>query len=254
MALLIDIGNSRIKWASLDAGELCRVDAIDHRGDSGAIEAMLDRIAMVPFRVVVANVAGDALADRIVAAVHQRWNLPVQFATTQRRAGVVRNGYEEYLKLGIDRWLAIIAAFDRFAGPLCIVDAGTAVTIDAVAADGMHRGGYIVPGLDLMRQSLDAETGDLHRLAADNAQQTVAGIDMGKSTAEAIAGGALAAVCCLIDHCSGARGDRTEAATLVVTGGDAERLLPHLGAHARHRPQLVLEGLAKYACDERARD
>lgn len=252
MDLLVDIGNSRIKWASLNAGELIDVHAIEHCGDAGAVDTILNRIDAPPGRVLAANVAGDVLAPRLAAAVNEKWNQSVQFAVTQRRAGAVHNGYEDHRKLGVDRWLAIIAAFDRYAGPLCVVDAGTAVTIDTVATDGEHMGGYIVPGLDLMRRSLDAETGDLRRLTAADPLRQGMGLELGRSTIQAIAGGALAAVCCLIDHCTVVPND-SSAATLVVTGGDAGRLLPHLDADARHRPQLVLEGLARYEFDEQAR-
>lgn len=253
MDLLIDIGNTRIKWAMRDAGSLHRADAIEHRADATAIDVMFERIATAPTGVVAANVAGDRFGALVAGAVHERWGLPVRFAATQPQAGPVRNGYHDFRQLGVDRWLAIIAAVDRFAGSVCIVDAGTAVTIDAVAAGGAHLGGYIVPGLDLMRQSLDEETGDLCRLVGDTLQRSSDGRPaLGQSTAEAISGGVLAAVCCLIDRCVGALREQEDVPALVVTGGDAERLIGHLDVAAHHRPQLVLEGLKIYKFDESA--
>ena len=266
MDLLIDIGNSRIKWAMCVAGALQGADAIEHQGDVAAVNAMLDAVATPPTGVRAANVAGDRFGMRVAGIVRERWGLPVRFAVTQQRTGPVRNGYDDFRQLGIDRWLAIIAAVDQFAGSVCIVDAGTAITIDAVASGGVHLGGYIIPGLDLMRQSLGDETGDLRRLVGD--QQQVADrlpaldhktqgfitqglITLGHSTAEAIEGGAVAGVCCLIDRCiSTLRGSETDP-TLVMTGGDAQRLMSHLDVAAQHRPQLVLEGLARYDFDAR---
>ena len=250
MDLLIDIGNTRIKWAMLDAGSLCAMDALEHGAEDGAVKNMLERITTPPTGVIAANVAGERFAALVAGAVRERWGLSVQFAITQPQAGSVRNGYDDYRQLGVDRWLAIIAAVDRFAGSVCIVDAGTAVTIDAVAAGGAHLGGYIIPGLDLMRQSLGKETGDLHRFTVDELQQLPPGVPLpGRGTAEAISGGATAAVCSLIERCIGALGAGEDVPTLVVTGGDAERLTRHLDGAAHFRPQLVLEGLILYEFD-----
>jgi len=250
MDLLIDIGNTRIKWAMQDGGSLQDSDAIEHRMDGAAVDTMLDRITRAPDRIVAANVAGDRFGALVGTAVRERWNLPVCFASAQPRAGTVRNGYEDYRQLGVDRWLAIIAAADRFPGPLCIVDAGTAITIDIVAAGGAHLGGYIIPGLDLMRRSLGDETGDLRRLAGD--EWPAGRLTPGHGTTEAITGGILAAVSGLIDRSIDTLQGGGETPELVVTGGAAERLMSCLDAAAHHRPQLVLEGLAKYESDQPA--
>jgi len=250
MNLLIDIGNTRIKWATFDAGSLHGPDVIEHRADAATVNIMLDRIATAPTGVVAANVAGDQFGALVAGAVRERWGMPVRFASTQPQAGPVRNGYHDFRKLGVDRWLAIIAAVDRFTGPVCIVDAGTAMTIDVVATGGAHLGGYIIPGLDLMRRSLGDQTGDLRRFAGD--ELPAGRLSPGHSTAEAINSGALAAVCSLIDHCVGTLSEQEAAPALVVTGGDAERLIPHLDVAAHHRPQLVLEGLTIYKFDESA--
>jgi type III pantothenate kinase len=250
MDLLIDIGNTRIKWAMQDGGSLQDSDAIKHRMDGAAIGTMLNRINRAPDRIMAANVAGDRLGALVDAAVRERWNLPVSFATTQPRVGTIRNGYKDFRQLGVDRWLAIIAAADQFSDPVCIVDAGTAITIDVVAAAGAHLGGYIIPGLDLMRRSLGDETGDLRRLTGDD--RPVWQLTLGTGTAEAIVGGALAAVCSLIDRSINILRDGDQVPKLVITGGDAERLIPYLDVTTHHRPQLVLEGLAKYEFDQPA--
>ncbi len=249
MDLLLDIGNTRIKWAMCDAGVLHGAGAIEHGKGVTGVNAMLDAIEQAPVGIMAANVAGDRFGALVGGAVQERWDLPVRFAVTQPQAGSVRNGYEDYRQLGIDRWLAIIAAANQFAGSICIVDAGTAVTIDTISSAGLHHGGYIIPGLDLMRQSLSKQTGDLGRFV-DDVQQPEIGLSNhgapGHGTAAAINDGTLAAVCSLVNHCVSEAGEDGNPPTLVMTGGDAERLIPHLEAGARHQPQLVLEGLAIY--------
>ncbi len=236
----MDIGNTRIKWALLENGALHASDAIEHAGQPGAIDGMLERVGTEPARVVVANVAGAEFADRVTHAVREKWNLLAHFAATPEQTDSVRNGYDDFHQLGIDRWLAMIAAVDRFPGPICVVDAGTAITIDVVAGDGAHMGGYIIPGLELMRRSLAEKTGDLRRLAEKAQPLPAHPLQPGRSTRAAIDAGTLAAICGIIDRCS-------SDSTLVVTGGDARQLLSHLDVIAKHEPQLVLEGLALIA-------
>jgi len=253
MDLLVDIGNTRIKWATLAAGGLRDTGAIEHGADPAACAALFDRIATVPTRVSAANVAGDRFGAQFAAAVRERWNLSVRYAATQPNTAAVCNGYDDFSQLGVDRWLAIIAAVDRFAGSVCVVDAGTAVTIDVVASGGAHLGGFIIPGLDLMHRSLAGQTGDLGRLAADEPSLLSPGLPApGRGTAAAIGGGAVAAACCLIDRSVDLLDEPGKNATLVVTGGDARRLIRHLDRPAQHRPLLVLEGLAVYEFDQPA--
>jgi len=252
MDLLIDIGNSRIKWTMRSAGSLHDAGSTEHCGDNTAVNVMLDAITTAPTGVSATNVAGEQFGVLLAGMVKERWGLPVRFAVTQLQAGPVRNGYDDYRQLGIDRWLAVIAAVDQFAGSICIVDAGTAITIDAVTTNGAHLGGYIIPGFALMHQSLGAETGDLNRLVGDRQQLSATASEhavLGCSTVAAIAGGTVTAVCCLIEQCVGVlRADGNDP-TIVVTGGDARQLMHHLGAGIQHRPQLVLEGLALYEFD-----
>ena len=208
-----------------------------------------------------ANVAGERLGALVTQAARDRWGLTVQFAATRAHGNGVRNGYTDYRQLGVDRWLAIVAAVDGRDDPVCVVDAGTAVTIDLVAANGEHRGGFIVPGLELMRRSLGAETGDLRRLAGETSlpadDRTLDCLlpgqpAPGKNTATAMAAGSVAALCALIDRCVESLHEGDAEPLLIMTGGDAGRLAGHVGQAAQLRPQLVLEGLARYDFSEPA--
>ena len=153
-------------------------------------------------------------------------------------------------QLGIDRWLAMCAAWQKFSGPLCVVDAGTAVTIDVIAADGAHSGGLILPGIGLMVASLRQETGDLDRVAGPGKLQDMAAIRrehrfaLGTDTASAIRLGAVRAIAAVVADCLAMLGGQADEAKLVITGGDGERLAELIGVPAAYRPSLVLEGLA----------
>jgi len=242
--LLIDIGNTRIKWAALIDGELTSDGNFAHGGDpAAAAAALLAQVQDCPEAAAAANVAGADFADMISGGIRERWNIEVKLAGPQAVAGQVRNAYRDHTKLGVDRWLAILAAAHRYPGAVCVVDAGTAVTIDLVAPDREHLGGYIVPGLDLMWRVLTADTGDLGRLVAGDSGVRAAAIAPGRSTPEAIGQGSLAAICALIDRCALGLAEDNRGCVVVVTGGDAERIIPHLAGDLEHRPRLVLEGL-----------
>lgn len=245
MKLLVDVGNTRIKWATLENGELTRAGGFAHASEpSAAAAALVERVGAVPDTVLVSNVAGAAFAAAIAAAVSAGWKLDARFAETQPRAGRVRNAYRDYGRLGVDRWLAILAAAARHPAAVCVVDAGTAVTIDLVAAGGEHLGGYIVPGPGLMRRALTADTGDLGRLTAGEADTREQSTAPGRDTSEAIGNGSLAAICALIERCAARLAEDNRDFVVVVTGGDAERIMPHVAVDLEYRPRLVLEGLA----------
>jgi type III pantothenate kinase len=146
--------------------------------------------------------------------------------------------------MGVDRWVAMIGARSEFRGAICIVDAGTAVTIDALDKNGVHQGGQILPGLALMGRALRLETNDISaakRLPRDPGR----GMAMfANNTDGAVQSGAVNAVCGAIERAAKvlrAEGYRTK---IVLTGGDASRILKQLGDKALHRPNLVLQGLA----------
>jgi type III pantothenate kinase len=246
MDLLLDIGNTRIKWVQRITGRFAEPGELLHaRNPAAAAAAVFDQITDQPSRVLAANVAGEPMSRALTHGAQSRWGIVVEFAETEKSAGGVRNGYRDHRQMGVDRWLAIVAAYEQFARSVCVVDAGTAVTIDMVSNDGEHRGGFILPGLDLMRESLRQDTGDIRRLIGRQR-----GVDSqtpeipARDTAGAVHSGSLLAITCLIEHCVALLFEASDDACLVVTGGDALRILPMITVPGTHRPQLVLEGLA----------
>ena len=230
MAILdIDMGNTRTKWR-------CR-DAV------GALPApRLPDLDANPTRVRVATVLRNR--DSVAEAVHARFGLPAEFATVRGRFDGLVCGYREPARLGVDRWLAMLAAWRSTGAAVVVVCAGTAVTVDFVAASGHHQGGYIAPGLRLLRESLDRNTADIGSQAMDVAP----GADMrpGVDTSGAVGAGTLKMLVAFVESAIGGFRERHDAAVF-VTGGDARYLLEHLSnpvAPLRHSPMLVLDGLA----------
>ncbi|HEX2140450.1 MAG TPA: type III pantothenate kinase [Woeseiaceae bacterium] len=249
-ALLFDIGNTRVKWGLLEQGRLLKTGSITHEKlqESGfaALTANLPRNVE---RVLVSNTAGHSFATRLSGVLGIHCDCEVHFARAERQAFGVTNSYRNPRRMGVDRWVAMIGARAEFGGALCVIDAGTAVTIDALDRDGQHLGGLIVPGLRLMRDSLHANTSDLP--AAKRVGGTPAGSSalFATTTDGALNQGAVTAVCGAIERSTRrmrANGYRPE---VVLTGGDASRILRTLEGDVVHRPNLVLQGLAFMVSD-----
>jgi type III pantothenate kinase len=240
--LLIDVGNTNLKWASLDAGRLGEMRTVRHHGavpiDLHAAWEALE----TPEQVLVGNVGGGAVAEALARACRSRWGAEPIFARTARHSHGVTVAYEHPERLGVDRWLALLAAHQVCAGSALVVDAGTAVTFDLLLADGRHLGGLIVPGIGMMRDSLLSGT------AIPPVQPEETGGPWAADTASAIAAGSIQAPAALADRlCERLAEEGAAVPELVVTGGDAERLLSAIGRKALHIPDLVLRGLALLA-------
>lgn len=209
-------------------------------------------LQMKPDEIRIANVAGQAVGRAIAECLHARFLVSPRMARSAAAAAGLINGYADPTQLGVDRWLALCAAWERQPGALAVVDAGTATTVDIVAANGRHAGGLILPGIGMMESALRRDTGDLARLARQGGRPPDSGIGpagvgcahLARDTAAAIQLGPLQATLCLIDACL----RRLDPATrrFYITGGDAPLLMPGLtaaGLVPDLRPHLVLEGL-----------
>jgi type III pantothenate kinase len=246
MMLLVDIGNSRVKWSVCDDGALAPQRAAAYAGwssDDWARELFtepgIDGVA-------VASVAGGEGVERLRAAALARAQCDLQVVTTSSEAAGVRNAYPEPRLLGVDRWLAVIAAHHLTHAACCVVDVGTAATIDAVTAEGRHLGGFIVPGPRLMVSSLLRNTSDLESHSA--ASVTDGAALFANNTRDAIERGAVVALAALADRSAEDLERMTgRQPNLVLTGGAAPLVLPHLRRDAQHVPDLVLQGLAVLA-------
>jgi len=251
MILLVDAGNSRIKWASLSG---TRMDATGYvrQPAFGDYQGVLDawRDLPQPERVVVANVAGEACAAALRDWVAANWRCDVEFVTASAQAHGVTNAYDEPARLGVDRWLALIAVREIYEGAVCVFDCGSALTIDVMTADGRHLGGLIVPGLAMMRRALSQDIGAVRQSFQNEDEDEVPGKVslLAHDTRSAVVGGTLYTMIAVIDRIVR---DVTEALSdepiRVIGGGDAEQLLPLLSARYHHERDLVLKGLAVVA-------
>jgi type III pantothenate kinase len=247
--MLVDAGNARLKWAQRDGQVIGKVDFANYRDNPEKAVAELCGLAADVEAIAVSNVAGRNFADLLRRSLEPKYDGLLWFARSTAMAGGVRNAYSTPANLGVDRWAAIVGAYGRqqmlggFA-PLCVVDAGTAVTIDAVEPDGTHLGGLILPGLALQRAALLESTADISEKAAAQRDPDAALSVFATDTASAIARSGAVACAATIDRCVRQLSSGSRQPVLMLTGGDANAVAPWLATAFEICPNLVLEGLA----------
>jgi type III pantothenate kinase len=236
--LAIDAGNTRIKWGVHDGRAWTATGAIATR-DSAGIGAAWSALGRID-GAIASNVAGPDVARDLAAACAAHGATLRIIASPARQLGVA-NGYRDPEQLGPDRWAALVAAHAAERGNQLVVNVGTALTVDALAADGRFLGGLIVPGPALMRRSLDLGTARLRLTEGAFAQFPA-------TTPDAITSGALQACVGAIERMAGtmaARGSAPERA--ILSGGAAGEIADLLPMrHAIHE-NLVLDGLVLIA-------
>jgi type III pantothenate kinase len=246
MDLLIDIGNTRIKWAALEQQRLAQQHAAVYADwDSAQIRAqMLNKLSR-PSRVLIANVGGDRIGALLADTIEKACDVKVQFVHATALAAGVRTGYQNPEKLGVDRWLGIIAAYHLERRATCVVSVGTAMTVDGVDATGQHLGGIIVPGPDLMTSSLYRGTSDIAARAHDGNEGSELFAD---NTQAAVHQGIAHMLAALVERAGYDMHSRLgELPALLVTGGASDRITGALRVPFRLVPDLVLRGLAELA-------
>ena len=153
MILEIDVGNTRTKWRIKDQQRIVLRGVQATADISNALHIDMS-VAVDLSSAVMSCVANSQLRNGIIRQLETRFGIKTKIAVVSERAGSVECGYETFGALGIDRWLAILAGFQRIAGAMVVIDAGSALTVDFVDELGKHKGGYIVPGISMMRDSL----------------------------------------------------------------------------------------------------
>ena len=231
---LFDAGNTRIKWVVHDGRTYVSTGAIETARVMGLEQALADTTPAS--RALASNVAGAAVKDAIERACKAKGCTVAFISSRPEQLGIV-SGYRDPSQLGTDRWAALIAAHRVGPGHKLVVNAGTALTIDALAADGRFLGGMIVPGPALMRRALDRGTAGLRLTEGVFA-------DFPASTPDAITTGAIQACAGAIERMRDSMaGAGCAPSQIVLSGGAAPELAGHLPIAATIRENLVLDGL-----------
>jgi len=240
--LAVDAGNSRIKWAFHDRNAFVHEGWVA-RADVGLLERSWAPLPAAD-AIVVANVAGDAVRTSL-QKLFARWKAePRWVAATAAQCGVVSR-YDDPSQLGADRWAALIGARQLVTGSCLVVNAGTAMTVDALSAQGEFLGGIIVPGFDLMLDALASNTAGLSSERGSFAS-------FPRSTRDAITSGAVQALCGAVERVRATMvSDGQGEPTLLVGGGAGEIVVQRLGRPVRIADKLVLEGLVRIAQEHR---
>ncbi|RFC38660.1 MAG: type III pantothenate kinase [Candidatus Nitrotoga sp. CP45] len=230
--LLIDAGNSRVKWATVEGGLWLQQNVLENTHVS-ELSAAFSKLPP-PDRILISNVAGENMAH-LLSATCAAWQCPMEFIVAQVTQCGVRNSYVHPAQLGSDRWAALIAAWHQECASCLVVNCGTATTVDALSAEGEFLGGLILPGVDMMRSSLAAG-------AAQLAQTEGAWREFPRNTADATFSGSIQATIGAIRlqfEALAMHGD----VRCLLSGGAADKVQQHLKLPSVRVDSLVLRGL-----------
>lgn len=241
--LVLDIGNSRMKWGLYGPRGWMSM-GVTPNAEIGTLSLRDWQNLPRPVRVVGVNVAGEAARVRLEAQI-ARWRIAPEWLTSSAAACGVVNGYRVPAQLGADRWASLIAARQRVLGaeaitPAIVVNAGTAVTVDALSGEGRFLGGLIVPGLRLMLRGLAENTAALK-------MTTGAFAAFPDSTADALYTGAMQAVTGAIEQMRALLAHAEQEPRCFLAGGAANEIAPHLTGAVEVVDNLVLEGVLALA-------
>lgn len=243
MILELDCGNSFIKWRLIEVAEQ-RVAADGFADNDAALLEQVNAALACPLRGArMVSVRSETETAMLCDQLRAAYGVQTQVALPALETAGVRNGYEDAQRLGMDRWLAAVGAYHLAQGACLVLDFGTAAKADFVAVDGQHLGGYICPGMPLMRSQLRTHTRRI-RYDDDSAERALFNLLPGRSTVEAVERG------CVLMLQGFARSQLEQAQSLMgapvqvfLTGGDAP-LVQAVVPQARWVPDLVFVGLA----------
>lgn len=246
MKLVFDLGNSRCKWALADS----RIQSSGAIAYSDGFVRNLDQALGAlsrPGYIAAVCVTDSSYLETLTKWVKRNWSLDVRrFSACSAQAGVT-NTYDNPTQLGADRWAALIATRDRITGAACVVGCGTAVTVDALDARGTFRGGVILPGLRLQRDSLIQHTHSIR--ATDGDASSCLALNTADAVASGTAFGLAGAIDRILDEQALSLGGSVP---VLLTGGDAHRVQARLRHQTQLVPDLVLEGVVRMASTEDA--
>lgn len=240
MSLVVDMGNTRLKWAVVNGSQLITGEPL--LNEQHCEQDLLTRWQSLtpPQQLVIGCVTASHTLELVITTARALWpHIKIIRVSSQTHTFGVINAYTPPEKLGVDRWLALVAARYSYQLPACIVDCGTAITVDLLDTHGQHLGGVISAGLTLMKKSL---AGGTNALPFDNTHYPLATANF---TEAAIYSGTLWAAVGLIEQVIA----KQSLLSVILTGGDAPLIAPHLSVTPIVDVDLVLQGLAIVAQD-----
>ncbi len=238
MKLLFDIGNTSIDWATEKNGEFIRQGKLNHgaaRFREQFIQELDQEITRKPDHILVSNVG----QNNIMAFIRRwsdRWQLEPWQPQVLPGFNKLKNAYADTSQMGIDRWLAMVAAWEKYQTALCVVDCGSALTIDVIDESGTHLGGWIIPGIVMMQQVLIQNTSKINIAFPGGAS-----VAPGDDTQHAVSHGACLATVAVIEHAMNIPGLKPKC---ILSGGAADLIKPLLRLPFIHDPNIVLQGLS----------
>lgn len=239
MILYIDMGNTRLKWRLCrDSDNVARGSILNQDGFTGLADALMGYVVE---EIFVSSVLAEEANQTFSLWMQERFGTIPRFAASQSYAAGVTNGYQHPERLGVDRWLAILAGFAYAGGACVVVDCGSAITVDMVDECGLHLGGYIAPGIATARRALALNT---HGVNVSVSELSVHD-DPGRDTLSAVSAAQAVMIVHLVRHAVhwlSRREGASVAPKLLLTGGDAD-WLARMVDDAHVLPDLVFDGL-----------
>lgn len=241
MKLLVDMGNSALKWATVSSGVLSQVQSSGYEELADQLKSQwqaLDR----PGAIIVSCVTHEQQWQELCQLTRSIWDmLPERIATADKGFDVI-NAYYRPENLGSDRWAAMIAAHAKYQDDVCIIGCGTALTIDVLQADGQHLGGVIIPGADMMQSSLHENTAAISQSVPHGSKEESE--YWGRDTQSGIIKGSWLALAGAVNQVYSQFEAKSGKPVCVLFGGGARQLNHYLAMDTEFVPELVLQGLA----------
>lgn len=243
MILTVDIGNSRIKWASWQAGEIIARGVASYKSDAPAdvFDGLFSALEK-PAQIFVACVAGKKLSRGLGEWCKQRWQRDVEILKTEKQFGHIINAYQDPSQHGVDRWAAVVAGHQEYPDfSLCIINAGTATTFDYVDKTGRHLGGYILPSYATMHKALLADTANIVSAFDMQFDDSCVPGDTNDAVNQGLHRLLRAGV---REICQFAKQKMDSPMKIIISGGFAEMILAYPDMPVmQHEPDLVMRGL-----------
>jgi len=245
--LLIDIGNSSLKWAQSSSGVLSDMLQQQQQHSDNITSAFFTKYWQdldKPGEIIASCVAQKSVWQALEKACDELWGIKVQKVNSLKEGFGLINAYDDALALGSDRWCAMIGGLQITDSAFIVIDAGSALTLDVVDISGSHLGGYIVPGLEMMRKSLGLHTA---QVKTDATSANITSLSLASSTSQCVEAGIHLTTVKLIEAVYEKESKQLKKCQCLLTGGDAKILADLLSVKCVMMPDLVLRGLAVIA-------